>query len=445
MEIWRSVCLATHTCCAQDGVVYENAVFENFVEGGYKGRQFVTFQGTCDITSAASWLQEISRDVESKGRNNGFVIAKTCPGDFVEGILVIKGKCYMSFENAPGSIKASSVKCRGRTMEKVYQLIDTLLQCTNFSTLKLDKSTLPAMEPADIQQELQGYAKLSKGKQAEYVLAIKTKHNDGKVLSNAEKLILGNQSLVNKAVGFKDARFAVNVHDPKCPALNDAFFNMDKIKSLRAKVYEAVWKSVEAHQAGGVMQSVIVPSLCGEDAFLRNFAKLVTSHTIVVVGTRKETEALCKALARGVAMSMGDSFLYVDTIPDLKKCVNAGSLQKNIPLVLGAISPTDKNVTVDVARCIMDKDYHGSINIPSSTLRLISTPMPVITWSDYILKNGNNALIDTLKGTVWVEMKDGAMSAEKHDDGANDIVDAIANCMNEGLDAAYHIATSRVQ
>ena len=142
---------------------------------------------------------------------------------------------------------------------------------------------------------------------------------------------------------------------------------------------------------------------------------------------------------------MGDSFLYVDTIPDLKKRVNAGSHQKNVPLVLGAISPTDKNVTVDVARCIMDKDYHGSINIPSSTLRLISTPMPVITWSDYILKNGNNALIDTLKGTVWVEMKDGAMSAEKHDDGANDIVDAIANCMNEGLDAAYHIATSRVQ
>ena len=140
-------------------------VLDDFAPGDTKNRQFLAISGTCAITEVVEWAQLVSNDLEQGGKTVGFIVAKPCREESVEGVLIVKPRCPRTSLDNPEFIKVGSVfsgrKGGGKGgAGKVLEYIKALQQCTNYSTLKVVKSTPPVMAPVEIQQELQDYANL---------------------------------------------------------------------------------------------------------------------------------------------------------------------------------------------------------------------------------------------------------------------------------------------
>ena len=390
-------------------------VLDTFAVGVIKNRQFLALQGTCSIAMALGWVQAEAGVMENGDRHVGFIIAKTNENDFVEGLIVVSPFCSRKTLNAPSSIKVGTTGHRGKGTEKLRQIINALQQCPHYSTLKVVRHTPPIMAPAEIQQELQEHAVLSKTEQAAHVLAIRTKAMNYQDLTKGEQLILKNQSLVNKVVDSKEEQFVMRINDPKCPAI-PTHLNLDAVKRIRAYHLDYdVEQNTAIRGRSSVQMKSYQPRIANARMggfssldFHTSFAKLALDYTIVIHGdANMGTGVLCQALARGFAEAEGTPhFICCNTVADLKKCANAGKIKDNTPLVFMGLSHDDRACTCEIARCIMKKGYAGSIRIPPSTPRFISTSSSAFDWFPFMGHAGQDAVNDIAMGTVWVDVRE---------------------------------------
>ena len=144
------------------------------------------------------------------------------------------------------------------------------------------------------------------------------------------------------------------------------------------------------------------------------------------------TAILGQALAQGLVEAEGTPhFIYANTVADLKKCINAGKLQDNVPLVAMGLSHNDKACTHEIAKCLLIKGYNGNFRVPPSTPRIISTSSSPEEWFEFMSSAGKDVVRDMANSTVWVRVIENVANAARIETHNNERVQRIAEHMEQ--------------